>query len=121
MSLRESSKVSSGLDQSVVKVGDIILKTNKLARSFWKLAKVEELIPSRDNVFRAARIRVINSEKAKATYLRQPIQHLIPLELSSMPDEPEAMEKPMGQTANNDARSRRTAAVIGELLRKNQL
>ena len=52
---------------------------------FWKLAKVEEPIPSRDNVVRAARIRVINNENGRSTYLRRPVQHLIPLELHSTP------------------------------------
>ena len=46
LSLRESSRASNGSDKRVIEIGDIvILKTDKSARAFWKLAKVEEPIP----------------------------------------------------------------------------
>ena len=47
---------------------------------FWKLAKVEELLPSSDGVVRSAKVRV-NGEGGEPITLRRPIQHLIPLEV----------------------------------------
>ena len=129
LSLRESSRASNGSDKRVIEIGDIvILKNDKSARAFWKLAKVEELIPSRDNVVRAARIRVVNNENGRSTYLRRPVQHLIPLELHSTPaEEAQVPQVPvensqfMVQSSRKDSRPRRNAAIIGELLRKDQL
>ena len=49
-SLRESSRASKGSTDNVINVGEVVLlKDDKSARSLWKLAKIEELIPSRDN------------------------------------------------------------------------
>ena len=127
LSLRESSRVSRGSDKSVIGVGDIvILKNDKSSRAFWKLARVEELIKSRDNVVRSARIRVLNTENGKSTYLRRPIQHLIPLELYSTKEQENQIpvvdiEYPVAQNPMEPTRPRRNAAVIGELLRKDQL
>ena len=49
---------------------------------FWKLAKVEELLPSSDGVVRSAKVRV-NGEGGKPITLRRPIQYLIPLEVKA--------------------------------------
>ena len=49
---------------------------------FWKLAKVDELLPSSDGVLRSAKVRV-NGEGGKPITLRRPIQHLIPLEVKA--------------------------------------
>lgn len=35
-------------------------------------------------MIRAARVRVVNQENSKRSYLRRPIQHLIPLEVRSV-------------------------------------
>ena len=59
----------------------MILKSDKSARAFWSLAKVEELLPSEDGVVRAAKVRVVNQDTGKSFLLRRPIQHLIPLEI----------------------------------------
>ena len=83
-SLREHA-VKNAKDQSDntgVKVGDIvILKNESVRRSFWKLAKVEELHPGRDGKVRAATVKVAGA-KCNSTSLRRPIQHVIPLEVS---------------------------------------
>ena len=50
---------------------------------FWKLAKVEELLPSSDGVVRSEKVRV-NGEGGKPITLRRPIQHLIPLEVRQL-------------------------------------
>jgi hypothetical protein len=59
----------------------VVLKNEGTARIFWKFAKVEELIPSRDQVVRSAKVSVLN-EANKKTLLRRPIQHLVPLEIN---------------------------------------
>ncbi len=129
-SLRESSRASKGSVDNMIDVGDVVvLKDDKSTRVLWKLAKVEELIRSRDNVIRAAKVRVVNSDEGRSIVLRRPIQHLIPLELPSTSEEEdhvsEVRETPLVEqphlvvpTARNDGRSRRNAAIIGEMLRK---
>jgi len=67
---------------SVITQGDIaVLKDDLTHRSWWKLARVVELIAGRDGYPRAAKIIVLNQDK-KVTNLRRPIQQLIPLEVS---------------------------------------
>ncbi|CAB3999250.1 Hypothetical predicted protein [Paramuricea clavata] len=81
LSLRESSKAQSR-GAEIISVGDIVvLKNESTARIFWKLAKVEELITSKDNIVRSAKVGVLN-EANKKIQLRRPIQHLVPLEIS---------------------------------------
>lgn len=67
-----------------VKVGDIvILKNDSVRRSFWKLAKVEELHPGRDGKVRAVSVRVTSTNGSSIQRLRRPIQHVVPLEVNS--------------------------------------
>ena len=82
LSLRESTKTNlKDSDNGPMAVGDmVILRNDNTRRMFWKLAKVEQLLPSSDGVVRSAKIRV-NSEGGKPITLRRPIQHLIPLEV----------------------------------------
>jgi hypothetical protein len=81
LSLRESSKAQSR-GAEIISVGDIVvLKNESTARIFWKLAKVEELITSKDNIVRSAKVGVLNDSNKKIQ-LRRPIQHLVPLEIS---------------------------------------
>jgi hypothetical protein len=129
-SLRESSRASKGPVDNMIDVGDmVVLKNDKSARVLWKLAKVEELIRSRDNVVRAAKVRVVNSDEGRSIVLRRPIQHLIPLELPptsekedevSEVEETQLVKQPdlVVPASRNDARPRRNAAIIGEMLRK---
>ena len=65
-------------------VGDIVVfKEGGSARCWWKLAKVTELLKSRDNVVRSAKIQVLNTDaQRRPTVLRRPVQHLIPLEVN---------------------------------------
>ena len=65
-------------------VGDIVVfKEEGSARCWWKLAKVTELLKSRDNVVRSAKIQVLNTDaQRRPTVLRRPVQHLIPLEVN---------------------------------------
>ena len=67
------------------KVGDVvILKNDSVARAFWKLAKVEELLPGRDGTVRAAIVTVPRGTNSNSNQrLRRPIQHLIPTEVQN--------------------------------------
>jgi hypothetical protein len=129
LSLRETGRAIHSKSEDSIKVGDIVvLKNDSSPRVFWKLARVMELIRSKDNEIRAAKIRVVNSEGKKVTDLRRPVQHLVPLEVRTGPDStntdpPDADQTspPISPSENEDStqkRSRRTAAVIGELLRR---
>ena len=81
LSIRESSRVQNN-SSNVVKAGDIvILKNEKTSRIYWKLAKVENLLRSKDEVIRSAEVRVLSNDNKKTVVLRRPIQHLIPLEV----------------------------------------
>ena len=84
-SLRE--QVAKGSSERNVnakfKVGDVvILRNDSAARAFWKLAKVEELLPRRDGTVRAAVVTVLRGTSSNSNQrFRRPIQHLIPIEL----------------------------------------
>ena len=61
-SLLESARVTSGA-KNVVAVGDLVLyKLEKTSRAFSKVAKVDQLMSSKDDVVRAAQISVVNDE-----------------------------------------------------------
>ena len=126
LDLREvtTTKVEKG--QPHISVGDmVILKNENTKRCFWKTCKVVELIKGKDNVVRAAKIRV-PTEKG-TTVLSRPLRLLIPLEISCAPAEVLAVENPgksgmdvvnPGTGISTNCRPRRNAAIIGELLRK---
>ena len=83
LSLRENYNVKKQKEKSasVLTPGDVVLvKDEGTARCWWKLAEIDELIYSKDDVIRAAQIKVISSDKVIT--LRRPITHLIPLEVS---------------------------------------
>ena len=85
-SLREQAAKGSNARgvNAKLKVGDIvILKNDSVTRAFWKLGKVEELLPGRDGVVRAAVITVSRGTSSSNQRLRRPIQHLIPIEVKS--------------------------------------
>ena len=105
------------------------MKNDSSPRVFWKLAKVTEILRSHDGIIRAAKVRVLNSD-GKVSELRRPIQHLIPLELKTnpepdtdiVPDTTPNVSKEVSETDSYDElprRSRRLAAIIGDLLWKN--
>ena len=55
----------------------VIIKGDKKDRNEWKLGIVEEVMPGKDDVVRAVRLRAGRNQK-----LERPTQHLYPLELS---------------------------------------
>ena len=126
LDLRELTTTKVERGQPHISVGDmVILKNENTKRCFWKTCKVVELIKGKDNVFRAAKIRVA-IEKG-TTVLSRPLRLLIPLEISCAPAEVLAVENPgkSGMDVVNPStgistycRPRRNAAIIGEILRK---
>ena len=116
-SLREQSNArNKGNAVQEISVGDIVLlKNDSTNRIHWKIARVEELIPGADGKVRAAIVKVGNSDK-RPTYFRRVIQHLIPIEVKSSTNNEDT--RPIADVSNQAVRPRRTAAVIGEISRR---
>lgn len=69
--------------ESPIWVGDIVIvKADLKKRTFWKLAKVEELLPGRDGQIQSAMVKVAGKEDQKLQVIRRVIQDLIPVEVS---------------------------------------
>ena len=94
---------------------------------FWKLAKVEELLPGKDGNIRGAVIKVSNAFR-NPRLLKRKVKHLFPLEVSDNDDidraevseaEPTSIS-PVCETPNISAntRPRRNAAMVGEIMRR---
>ncbi|GFR09535.1 integrase catalytic domain-containing protein [Trichonephila clavata] len=58
-----------------MKVGEIVLVENPNKRLYWPLAKVLELLPSRDGNIRTMKLKCFNAE------IIRPVQRLFPLEI----------------------------------------
>ena len=60
LSLRENSTANavSGNHNTITVGGIVILKNDSTSRAFWKLGKVEQLIPGKDGKVRAAIVKV---------------------------------------------------------------
>ena len=67
-----------------ISVGDVVVVYDEKPRGYWKLARVEEVIPGRDGQIRGAVVRVISG--GNTSVLRQPLQKLYPLEVSTQTD-----------------------------------
>ncbi|KAL9978596.1 hypothetical protein ACROYT_G016131 [Oculina patagonica] len=116
LELKERSQVRpKGSNKRSISIGDIVLlKNDSTSRAFWKLGKVEELIPGRDGNVRAAVVKSV-SDSGRPSRLRRVVQHLVPIEVKV---QPEATVTNEVQSANQGARPRRTAAVAGESRRR---
>ena len=69
--------------ESPISVGDmVIVKSDLKKRTFWKLAKVKELLPGRDGQIQSAKVKVTGTGDRKPQVLRRVIQVLIPVEVS---------------------------------------
>jgi len=93
----------------------VLLKNDSTNRIHWKIARVEEVIPGAGGKVRAAIVKVESKDK-RPTYLRRVIQHLIQIEVKSSTNNEET--RPVADVANQGVRPRRTAAVIGEISRR---
>ena len=107
--------------QAEITVGDIVIVQNdKTKQNFWKLAKVEELMPGEDGVVRAAVIKTCSDNANRFQLLRRSVKYLIPLEVrSSLPlvDEsnPTLKTKENVEILPRPAQTRRDAAIAGQL------
>ena len=131
LSLRERhAQVTKNRKGADIAIGDVvILKNDTSNRMFWKLAKVEELVPGKDGNIRAAIIKVSNADR-NPRLLKRSVKHLFPLEVNANDDlhrieEPEAEPtsvSPVSDTPNISAntRPRRNAAIMAELKRRFQ-
>lgn len=71
-----SVKEASG-SAPAVKLSDVVLIIDdKLPRGRWKLAKIVEITPGRDN-----KVRSVMLQNSEGTLLRRAIQHICPLEI----------------------------------------
>ena len=114
--LKERSQVGNkGSNRRRIAIGDLVLlKNDSTSRAFWKLGKVEELIPGRDGNVRAAIVKVI-SNSGRPSHLRRVLQHLVPIEVKVQPESTVANEV---RPADQNTRPRRAAAAAGEALRR---
>jgi hypothetical protein len=123
-SLREqsSSRPKVRGSSSCIAEGDIVIVKNDSApRAFWKLARIEQLLPGRDGKVRSASIRV-GGNQGSSSCTRRPIEHLIPIEVKAagadIPSTNDCRVDRETVRQNGDTRERRTAAVVGELRRR---
>ena len=58
----------------------MIIKKDSALRAFWRLARIQELLPGADGRVRAAQLRV-SSENGKMHITRRIIQQLVPIEV----------------------------------------
>ena len=127
-SLRESHKTKSRQDKKLdISVGDIvILKNDSTSKNFWKLAKIVELLPGRDEAIRSAVVNV-GSDTRKPVLLKRVIQQLIPIEVRSnenqIADDSSSSKGNTNCTGNDDEEEqnslpRRISAIVGEARRR---
>ena len=75
--LRERHNATHSGKQARLEIGDVVLiKGEEKNRALWKTGIVTHMIPGRDNVVRAVRLR------AGKSFMERPIQFLYPLELN---------------------------------------
>ena len=73
----------------------MILKNDSVARAFWKLAKVEQLLPGGDGSVRAAILTLPRGTSSTSNQrLRRPIQQLIPTEVKQQWIKTEQFRRP---------------------------
>lgn len=127
VSERDTQVTKNGKGADIA-IGDVvILKNDTSNRMFWKLAKVEELLPAKDGSIRAAIVKVSNADH-NPRLLKRSAKHLFPLEVNITNDidwteECEAKPTsfpPVCDTPNPSANTRppRNAAMMGELMQR---
>ena len=72
------SKTRKGVE---IAVGDVVILMNdNTQRKFWKLAVVEELLPSKDGIVRAARVKVASGDRNPRIFARS-VKHLFSVKI----------------------------------------
>ena len=117
--LREvHSRKQSNTSGSEIAVGDIVLVNDPdHPRTFWKLARVMELIRSTDGQVRGARILVGST----GSTLQRPTQALYPLEIHGPPPEPREKAQSKDEDSNKPKRPSRAAARTAQQLWREEL
>ena len=83
--LREHHQYAAGRPSQLahIAVGEVvIIKDDKIPRSFWKLGRIQEVIRGKDGVARGALLKVA-ARGDQSTQLRRPVQLLYPLEIKA--------------------------------------
>ena len=78
LELRDHRNTIKRDSKQIVSVGDVVLIEDDNPRQLWKMAKVEELIHSKDGECRAVNLTVTGSKNI----LQRPIRKLFPLEFA---------------------------------------
>jgi hypothetical protein len=105
--LRERHRCDRNRKSLKLSVGDVVIvRSDDRNRAKWPLGIVERLIPGKDGVVRAVKLR------AGKSYLERPVQHLYPLELSC--DRSQTTPKDLNPEAP-PFRPKRDAAVAAKL------
>ena len=84
LSLQERHiQITRNHKRAEIAVGEVvILRNNSTSRMFWKLALVEELLPGRDGIVKAAQVKIVNTEQNCRIFTRS-VKHLVLLELNA--------------------------------------
>ena len=116
-SLAKSHQRNSG---STISQGEIVIVKNETTpRAIWKLARVEKLLPERDENIRAEEIKLGSN-----FVTGRPLEQLVPIEVKSTLADLETGHEVGKEGIQDDdssvVRSRRTAAVLGERRRREE-
>ena len=80
--LREHHLGKKTTQSRVIKQGDVVcVHEDRLPRQRWRLGTVQELIHGRDNLVRAAVVRLVS--EGRTTEIKRPVQRLYPVEVSN--------------------------------------
>jgi hypothetical protein len=81
LNLREQYiKMKQSPNARLIQVDDVVvIQSDECPRGFWKLGKVTELIMGKDKEVRGGVVKTLTGNKS--TFLKRPVQHLIPLEV----------------------------------------
>ena len=128
--LQSLQEVSSelGSKSSNIEVGEVVvIKDENSPRQMWKLGHIAKLIKNDDGLIRSAIVRT-NMKERKVTLLKRAVKHLVPLEIRTVETSdtkgkiPKYVNKADHSKGNEQKhelkRERRTAACIGEILRR---
>ena len=123
----EAYKPKDNVQEPSVSIGDVVLlKDDHTKRIFWKMCKILELFTGKDGSVRAAKVQVADGKSGKKV-INRPLKLLVPLEIASAcADRNNASAIDAGTDSykldsNNSkqiTRSKRSAALIGEMLRR---
>ena len=128
--LQSLQEVSSkpGSKSSNIEIGEVVvIKDENSPLQMWKLGHIAELIKSDDGLIRPSIVRT-NTKEGKVTLLKRAVKHLVPLEIRTVEtsDTKRKIQKYVNKADDSKGneqkhelkRERRTAACIGEILRR---